>query len=66
MIYYILSLHLLWATYAVFVNQNINAKNGIEVAMWKNALAFVLNFIACPIAIGIAAFNEIHGVRSLL
>lgn len=66
MLYYALLIHFVWALYALFVNQNINEKNGVSAKWYKNVLAFVMNFIGCPIAIAVAAFNEYNGDSTLL
>lgn len=57
MLYYVLAIHFLWALYAVFINKNNK---------WhKHVLAFTVNFILCPIAIAIAAYNEYNDMRTL-
>jgi len=66
MIYYILTLHFLWALYAVFVNVNINEKNDIEVPVWKTILNFVFNFAFAPVAMLIAIVAEFKRQDTLL
>jgi len=66
MIYYALLIHFLWAVYALFVNKSINRSDAISVPWYKNALAFLLNFVLCPVGIVIAAYNEYSGEDSLL